>query len=560
MKLYIYLSLILGLLISCSKEKDGSKPDTPSTQMKIETLRPTLKYGKGVMFSGRVLHLSKEHILEHGFFVRYQVNFGRFDSVFYKIDQAVQSGDNSLLLNNIPESFLGNLCEVRYVVTTKEGNYSGQYIEFRNVDVSVAADYEFVKSIGDEIVVSGDFSKANSSYRLIYESTNGSGVVQNFNINQPNQNTLSFKIPSFPHGTVAVFKLSNGLSSDIYLARVNVVGKLLPFDQYEYYLDDRLPIKTLGIGYQQRSPFFLIVGNKYFSYPVDKYVSELIEGQKGSSFRIGYFNGVDTVIFPTKLSVRKMPADAFQFSQSFVHPFGDVRVSSLSLSRHIPIGDHSVFLGGKEARLYRRWNSDDVLTIEDVADGKYPLFVKNDVADFTSTQQVTVRKLSIDKISPNSFYHGQQLTLEGNFVDDNVYFVESVDGDVVSAMAKNGRLVILPRESNYHSYDIRRVGYFRREENIHWENFDFKVKINPATYTGFSPSSGNYDTLIKFYGKGLQGARLVVNAFFLSFDDYGDDWASLRLQRYILPGKYKFSIYYKGGWLMVDQDYTLRAN
>ncbi len=124
-------------------------------------------------------------------------------------------------------------------------------------------------------------------------------------------------------------------------------------------------------------------------------------------------------------------------------------------------------------------------------------------------------------------------------------------------IARNGSLDVYAM-SNTKEFEIVKIGYSSDWNPPTWVNTSLKVAIKATTFTGISPLSGNYNTKIDLHGQGLRGATVHIgeNVLFPTIDDYGN--AYLYMPMYILPGKYKISIFQNGEWYTSELFFELK--
>ncbi|MFZ4263838.1 hypothetical protein ACFRAE_17510 [Sphingobacterium sp. HJSM2_6] len=560
MKRIYIIFLVLSFLFSCTKEKESPKNSVITDKIKLETLVPVSLFGYGIQFAGRVLHLNDEVVKEHGFIVKYKVDFNQFDSIYVKIDKTIASGDNVQTLKESPLPKFQDEYSVKYVIKTASNIYSGTFVNFKTPDIRVDSDEEMTLIPGSRVNIKGDFTKVDESYKLSYAGEDIQETAIHFEILGSNRDMLTFTVPKLYHGDFVRFVLFNRYDNKNVVAIGFIKGEISGLNQYEYYFDENLSFTSNAVKQNIKGVLFFIVGNKYiplnYAYPI----SDVLAGLKGNSFRVGYYNGQDTIFFPKKLSLRPVTDDAFVIKDFNAHPMQDVSVNTYLLTRFTPELKTNYSIGGKLAKLYRYWNGNDVLTIGDVADGAYSVNIKSDYVDFNTTKKINIKKLQVTSVSPAEIYHGEPIILKGNFIDGQTYTIDDNDEQQSYGVARNGQIQIYPYGRTVSTYEIKRIGYKRNLENYAWIDASFKVNFKRPTFTGFSPASGNSQTAIRFYGKGIGAGMVFLGNEYLSFNNYGEGWAELYLPSYIRPGFYKFSIFYQNSWLTVDQVYEHKWN
>lgn len=554
----ILLCFFFYALLSCEK-KESPQP-LEEKPIQIETLLPESLGSQGIKLSGRVLSLNHEKINEHGFILTYRSGFSKEDSAAYIINTEIRSGSNFTIINDLPLSGYDGQHNLTYYVKTNNRSYKGNSLKFGITPVLVEPQPESYVYPGQEIRIPGDFEKLDDSYRIISKTSStidGNPIPYELS---SDKNTLIFRIPNnWLHGTERDLALYNAKSNDVYLTKVLVVGRLNPPPTYQYYYDETVKFTGVGLGRNMQKPFLIVFGDKLVPYQGEYQIKDLLAHSTGTSYRIGYYNGLDTILFPNKFQLRIPSADVFKFRQQTAHPSSTISVNAGELARYIPILNEMPRLGDKPTFLIPMWNYQDRLTIEDVPDGSYPAVFKNHIHTYTSGQTINIQQLKVNTISPTSIYMGEKVTLSGNFINGMTYTVVGNEGSNRSLMAANGALTFSP-PSNIHidDWEIKQVGYHNERGKATWVDTHLKVEIKPTTFTDFSPTIGTHDTKITLYGQGLPGARIYVAGQWVQPYEGGPGYVAFYIPRYILPGKHKIALQYKNQWLTVDQLFELK--
>jgi len=560
MKRNIAIIAIICLLISCKKSTTDIAVEPIQNAIELETLVPESMGSQGTKLLGRILALNSEKVTEHGFMLITSNGLNAADTVWLKITGQAVTGNNSLLTENLTVPPSGQPFRVQYYLQTKDKKYWANTIEFVPTPIKVKALEDSRVTIGQQLTVTGDFAKLDDTFRIYMRSQNSIAADPVPYTLNANKTSISFAVPqNLKHGNEIDFILADNRFMSSFLAKVSILGTLLPPETYEYNYVDIIRFNGQGLSSNTEVPFQIIIGNKILPYSLEYHLSDLLSGQRGNEFRIGYFNGADTIIFPKKIKLNIPSESAFQFYNTFAHPGSTLRVDAANLDLYLPLSwDKSrIKLAGKAAQLQILWGQDDNLTIGNVAEGSYPIEILTDIYNYTSTQKLRVEKLKATGISVGPVEPMGLIKVFGNFMEGQRYTVVEKGGSAYSNIARNGSLDVYAM-SNTKEFEIVKIGYGDDWTPTIWVDTNLKVAIKQATFTGISPLSGNYNTKINLQGQNLRGATVHIgeNVLFPTIDDYGN--AYLYMPMYILPGKYKISIFQNGEWLTSDQYFELK--
>ncbi|MFU1859384.1 hypothetical protein ACK8HY_20465 [Sphingobacterium sp. NGMCC 1.201703] len=560
MKRIIAIIAAICLLISCKKSNTEPEVEVIQKGIELETLVPESLGSQGTKLLGRILALNSEKITEHGFMLITSKGLGAADTTWLKIIDQPVAGNNSLLIKNLTIPPSGQAFRLQYYVQTKDKKYWANTTEFLPTPIKVKALADSKVTIGQQLTVTGDFAKIDDTFRIYMRSQSSIAADPVPYTLNANKTSISFAVPhNLKHGNEIDFILADNRFMSSFLAKVSVIGTLSPPETYEFNYSDIIRFYGQGLSSNTDAPFQIIIGNKVLPYSVEYHLSDLLSGQRGKEFRIGYFNGADTIIFPKKIKLNIPSESAFQFYNTFAHPGSTLRVDAANLDQYLPLSwDKSkVNLAGKIAQLQILWGQDDNLTIGNVAEGSYPIEILTDLYNYTSTQKLRVEKLKPTGISTGPVEPMALIKVFGNFMEGQRYTVVEKNGYTYDNIARNGSLEVYA-VSNTKEFQIVKIGYSSDWNPPTWIDTDLKVAIKSTTFTGISPLSGNYSTKISLQGQGLRGATVHIgeNVLFPSIDDYGN--AYLYMPMYILPGKYKISIFQNGEWFTSEQFFELK--
>lgn len=486
----------------------------------------------------------------------------------FNIPSTVQSGDNELIISKLPYP-AGDKMSFQYYIKTNQAMYYANWVEFiyQPVDVDLSNQQDVVP--GQEITISGDFNIMNDQYRLVHIIHIGSGIntEAGYRLSE-DKKLLSFTIPSDAvHGTVTECILYNDTqNTPINLGFFRVIGSLKQPEKRKYYYEESMNFSGKGLPYGESRvsmPFFIIVGNQTFRY-LDKHpIYTLVNGQKGTSFRIGYYNGLDTTIFSERLELHIPPDDLILTDREMAHPHDSFGLNLVQLRKYIPI-DNSFLSLGDWAIPNSDWNESIILDTKNIPEGDYYFSFKNDIYHFTSKNKIVVQKLKINPQPPLEVNYDESIVLTGNFIEHKNYHIKAKDREVWVQPASKGKLTITPTSvvgATSHEgkqMEIEQIGYANGRGHITWTNVNIKVDFRTVTYTGFSPLSGNRGTTITVYGNGIAASHIFMGGQQVRVYESGDGYASFSIPSSILPGKHKIAVYHQEGWLTHEQFFDLK--
>ncbi|MGH2623047.1 MAG: hypothetical protein ACRDE7_05220, partial [Sphingobacterium sp.] len=343
MKKISCLILLFSLVIGCGKDSESNPEKVGSKPIALEVIAPQGYGSAGIKLMGRVLHLNNEKVLEHGFYLKEVKAFEETESKRVKIINKIQTGTNEVMFPNIPK--FGGDFEIKYFIQTESKEYLSSAISFNYIPITVEPFSERNISPGETISVKGDFSKVDDKYYIVSFSDNSiGGDAIPFQLSA-DKKSLTFTISNhFGHGDEPGFALMKNSSAPIYLGRVNVLASLLPPGDFTMQFRDQIEFGATGFKYDSKKPFSIIVGNNSFDFKtyVQTYVSELIAGQKGSRFKLGYYNGIDTIYFSKPLTLSPPNSNDFYMRETVVHPNSSFGVSVYGLNLKMPIDNTKI--------------------------------------------------------------------------------------------------------------------------------------------------------------------------------------------------------------------------
>ena len=270
MKRIIAIIAAICLLISCKKSNTEPEVEVIQKGIELETLIPESLGSQGTKLLGRILALNSEKITEHGFMLITSKGLGAADTTWLKIiDQAV-AGNNSLLIKNLTIPPSGQAFRLQYYVQTKDKKYWANTTEFIPTPIKVKALEDSKVTIGQQLTVTGDFAKLDDTFRIYMRSQSSIAADPVPYTLNANKTSISFTVPqNLKHGNEIDFILADNRFMSSFLAKVSVVGTLLPPETYTYNYVDVILFNGQGLSSNTEVPFQIIIGNKILPYSVE---------------------------------------------------------------------------------------------------------------------------------------------------------------------------------------------------------------------------------------------------------------------------------------------------
>ncbi|WP_270090815.1 hypothetical protein [Sphingobacterium sp. SYP-B4668] len=505
MKRFLWYFVIFVTFSACKKTEENTPEDT--TPVQLETLGADVANHTHIVLAGRILYLNNEKVLDHGFVVK---SFYTNPALEYKysLGSSLQIGKVSKKIDTSKDLRTAGSGSYQFYIETDKGIYYGESVRYDISGVFIDYQHGLRASAGEVITIHGDFESIKSPFTLYSDYNSPKVISYELSVNKQ---ALSFVMPDgYTHGNDLSFyvqanKADSVFNSSIPIAKIKVLGSLHAPEQYEYYYDDVLRLGSKGLPASFAYTFSVILGNKFVPYYHELSLSDLIYDQPLESFRIGYYNGRDTVIFPKKITLKKPDETAFKVRQSYVHPGNSLAVTGLPLGRFpyirsMTIGDQSAYYNGM-------WNGDDRLQIGQVPDGVYPLVIKCVPFTYISQEKVTVQGLTATSASINRGHYGEEVTLRGNFIANERYHVVMGGESIYDLIAGNGTLkfhipqikpglanITLKYGENYATHQVVPT--------------PLQIEVLPPSFDSFYPKKGKPGDIITLKGKGIAYARI----------------------------------------------------
>ncbi|MFD2902484.1 IPT/TIG domain-containing protein [Sphingobacterium anhuiense] len=554
--LYVYL-FSLFMIIGCSKSEEVKPQPEPNTPVELETLVPDAANRKLIVLSGRALHLNNEQIKDHGFIMLADTQ-NQFLENKISLGKTIQVGKITKKIDPSKELIAIGSFTYKFYVETNLGTYYGEPIRVTLSSIFIDYQSDLQGTVGEKITVNGDFAKITDGY-ILYSNYNDPKEIKY--VISSNKNSIQFEIPSgYNHGTkLSIYfrpKAGNtAIDHDLNIAEVKILGTLEPPTHYEFYLNDYLRLSGPSATSGPFDKMYIIIGDKLVPYFYELALFDLIYEQPRSSYRIGYFNGRDTVIFPEKIRFKTPRPEDVQLRQAFVHPGGTMAATGLDMTRFYHMSVATV--GNKEAYYNAHWTGNDQIQIGDVPDGSYPLIINSPFFNYTSKEKIQVQSLKPKSLSLSKGYYGQKITIYGNFINKERYFIQLGNYQYSESIAEAGSV----------TFDIPGVAPGKHPITLSYQDMNSKtysvksaltIEVLAPTFESFSPKSGKPGDIITLKGKGIGYGRILLGGEYVDVIGGNADAPQISIpNRFIYKGKAHFDVQFDHEWIQSKETFEI---
>lgn len=501
-RLAALLSAVLFFQISCNK-KEEAKPD--SNPIKIQTSYTSKAKANSITLSAEILYLNDEKVIDHGFIIKAN-NANK--ELKISLGAEVKTGliSHQATVEQAFEYNTHYICE--FYLETDQKTYTGGFQNFTVMDVYLDGPNEIFATLGDTVRLKGEFNQLKSGYVLTLGDYYSQKSIP-FTIGQENE--LEFIVPKDLgyHGdqqNLYVVKKDGphqGGNLNNFLLTINLTGYLeMPPTTLHYYMD---PIILNKVGFRDHlyySNFKLIIGTKGFEIGDDIYPANI--GILGDSYRIGYYNGRDTIFLKEKWLLEKPDIKAIQVEQRIAHPGQYVIVKGLDFHKYFG-PNLTVKVGGVPTTMEGLYPGDKQgVILPDMPDGSYEVSFNSLLMDeFAAAETVEVRSLKIAGLNKKSGYSGDQIIAKGNFFSGTDYIVIN-DETVLYEGPSNGKGQLefkLPFSIKEYTSDIK-IGYRNKYGTDHLVSAG-TILVNRLSIESFYPTTIKPGEILTIKCKGI---------------------------------------------------------
>ncbi|MDF2476315.1 MAG: Uncharacterized protein K0S24_1798 [Sphingobacterium sp.] len=518
-KFYILWLVSLCFLFSCKKVEKVVETIPDTNPITIETLINDNANESTITFSGRILYLNDEIIIDHGFVVECQKYYDTsIKELVYSLGTKATTGKITHTIQTPNEILNSNSVRYYYYIKTDKGVYKGKTTDVLFYWHNIEYRDDIIASPGDKISINGNFEKLKDNYTLNINEDNNRQEIP-FTLSK-DLKILVFQLPAnLTHGSRLSFILQNkthpsGLYRSSLLANIKITGKLNEPANFNFMYSDKIMFTGPGINLSMKEPFYILFGNRSFKYEPEMNLINLTYGQPADKYRIGYFNGKDTVIFSQKIQIKQPLSNALYFNDTEFHPGNIGTFSGVDFSAFGQQDLTTYKVGNKNAYVSSNWTGIHKLTIGDLPEGEYALSASSPFFTFTSQAKLRVKKLQVTSIEQNKGYYGNLVRINGNFRPNASYQVKLGTQDASLVSIQNGQLSIAIPPIASGIYPIS-VGYHGSEGKEYMTKTNLNFEVLTPVFTDFYPKKGKAGDQITLVGRGIYygfiyfGGRLV---------------------------------------------------
>lgn len=519
MKKILYILIITAFTFAaCTKTEETLLPITESKIIVFDYSKIDAISQSGATISSRLVSLNQENVQEYG------VLISRFGSGKYGKEEQITLG-KGIKIGPLSYSFApkGGLKSsdrytIGFYIQTDKGFYRSASVLIRWNNISVEpADMKAVRT-GDKITINGNFDGVDESYLI--RNSNYQSIIP-YEISS-DKKKLTYEVPktNLPHGSTLEFYLQNISSNgpnngfpdyeSYALPRVKIAATIDPIILNNIYFITPIILtgQNLPDRYQEATDLFLIVNGIKVKYQNPLNLNE-IAGLKGNTFKIGYHNGINEVIFPNAVQLILPNGADMIFNKSVVHPKTSLQVSGMRFNQLFYNSPFTVQFG-EQAASQGQLNYDESILVQvpDVNNGSYAVSINSPYYDkIISKNKIEVRKLILNQIETKTAYVGDQIKINGTFLDGIEYGLSLNDIDLYDKKVNNGTMSFKIPDQKEGKANIK-IYYYGTHEQVYGEG-NLSFTIEKSMISSVSPLQAYPGDLITVKGKGLKHAEQV---------------------------------------------------
>lgn len=555
---FINLGLfLLILLIGCEKEENATIVDSKPIQ--LETTAPEKNAIDKIIIAGRVLHLNDEKIVDHGFIC------GSGDTIHtVSLGNKLSLGKITADLTSNVRSILGTSFPYYFFIKTEKNLYKGKELELNVEGFSPDWKDGILAVLGEKMTITGDFANINpNSFNLIYSTYENKNVPYTLSADR---SAVSFEMPlDLRTGQVTTFYFHSkekppNQVSQYTLANITPLGIIDVPVKYEYNLNELLSIYGQGLNFSDSDDVIMeiIIGDKKIPLQIEMLVSDFLKGTKETSFRYGYYNGRDTIIFPKKFTLRTPKNENISFNSTRVHPNGTTYAYIRPVLDFYNYDDVRLTMAGIPVDLYTIWNQYDQITVPNLPEGLYPITFANSTFTYTPKATIKVEKLTITSYSKKDIHSGDNVIFYGNFIPGENYFLqyghEIIDFQAQSPTNATIRMYISGTGKNIPV----KIGYKNKLEQITYSEASLNFNISGPEIHSISPKSGKPGDVVTIKGKGLFSGYFFFGDQRVFIESGTTDAVTLIVPESTFKGKVRISNLTNAGWVYSPEYFEIK--
>ena len=510
---YILYFIIATYLFVSSCSKETTTIDIDYSAPIINTINALQQNDDAFILTAEILQVNDIEILEHGFTIQRQISNLQYDTEqLIKINSKAVVGIIETHWKSITKLKEGDKFRYYYYIKTKKGFYksAAKEILINNIKLTTAT---ISAVINESVTLKGDFSALDPTLYKIYTSDSKTSIPFHLNANK---NQLSFRIAESTeaiHGSTINYILQSkydqvGNSLKI-LATIKILAVLnMPY-KTAYRYTNTLELKGLGIPKDDNPNTNLLVLINDYKIPYKKVIRFTdIADYNAENFRLGYFNGRDTIWFNQQYNMIIPKPEDIIYNKTRIHTHTGFVIKGFEFEFRNPETVKHM-LGNYNLQHAYTYFDEFTCYVKDIPDGTYTYKYISDVYTIHSSNTITVNALQVNTPEKRDYYIGETIPLSGNFIKGQEYYVKSNINGLYQSFTCKEEGILNPElqtaeEGNVDVY----IGY------PIWEGTYFPNKITVtnkgATLDYFSPVKGYQGQLITIRGKGVHLAKSIL--------------------------------------------------
>ncbi|TJY66728.1 hypothetical protein FAZ19_07355 [Sphingobacterium alkalisoli] len=408
---------------------------------------------------------------------------------------------------------LGLYYEYYFYIKTNRGYYKSYTNSFSYSGLKTIVE-TLPYSSGETVTLSGDFSMLDESYKVQILDINARQLPIKLN---DGRTTLSFTLPAnytahnkYIQAVLVHYESSRFFSQN--LVRIKLLGKVSPPVRKSYYYYESLVFTGINNNeiYNHDGSLRLIIGDQVVPYRSEIKISDIGDFE-GSSFRIGYVNGRDSVIFPDPVTILLPPAEMLQLRQRKAHPFSQLHLvqRDMMFNYFINAGMPILKIGPYDALYYDDNQGNPIsFRIGDIPNGNYQIGLSHRLGEIESPYSLEVEEFDWHVLPNQKLHYGDKITFKGTFIDGVEYGIQPLEMPHyrMGAIASNNEITveipfILGGRTSW------KIGYNIGGNQTRYADKIQIIDVLPITFDGVSPLRGTTGEIITLTGKGIKHAQ-----------------------------------------------------
>jgi len=540
------LVVILILIQSCS-EKEEIKPDVKP--IKILTLPAGNVSATSATLNAEIGYLNDEKVLDYGFIVS---NGSNSENKKISIGNQPKTGLIQYEYKPTQKFQLNQNLNYNFYLITDKQEYSGYSIAFTIKDFWVDQQDIISIALGDTLTLTGNFKQLGNDYKVFANSSYNPTVIEIIKIED---SKLTLKIPTGlgRHGDRVNLFIAKDSPNPYYgmelsLVTLNLLGKIeFDVDKPIYY-GEGLKIHKYGIDYF--SSFLVLVGNAKLGFDYSNENLVKLQGIKynGQKLRLGYFNGVDTIISNKKLELIQPTPSDFTFNESMPHPGNIFTINRETLEKYFGMDNFTIKIADSTAiESYYDHYPNKGYYLPYLKQGKYNVQIVSDLYPALKLEkQIDIKPISSKIINQKPYFYGDDIEISGNFVDGAEYIAKITDYETITEKAMNGRLKIKLPHGDFGNHKLY-IGMNLPMEGYQFVEPGIPIEIQKSIIDSFTPLSAYAGDIITIKGKGLKtlfGTNIYIADIHCNIISISETEIKIMAPNSFKKGKFSIDIYF----------------